>query len=48
MVKSMKNGNSKSKKYNKPKLKVYGDIKKHTAAVSGPGRRDAIYSAVPH
>lgn len=44
----MRNRENKLKKYNKPKLEVHGDIKKQTAAVSGPGRRDAIYSAVPH
>jgi hypothetical protein len=44
----MKSEDIKLKKYNKPKLKVYGDIKENTKAATGQGRADAIYSGQPY
>jgi len=43
----MKSDDKKLKNYNKPKLTVYGNIKKNTAAATGTGRADAIYSGQP-
>ncbi|MCE7698051.1 MAG: lasso RiPP family leader peptide-containing protein [Methanobacterium paludis] len=35
------------KKYEKPELKVHGDLKTVTASAGGEGLNDAIYSGTP-
>jgi len=43
----MKSNANKLNNYNKPQLKVYGNLKKNTEAATGQGARDAIYSGRP-